>query len=83
MKASTQSTWAWGAGLPRFLNIPGENLMGVYSANEYLTRGNLMKAYLFPEYDTPLVNGEHVCVFGGGNVAMDSLRTAMRMARMM
>ena len=68
-----------GAGLPRFLGIPGENLMGVYSANEYLTRSNLMKAYLFPEYDTPLVKGDHVCVFGGGNVAMDSLRTAMRM----
>jgi glutamate synthase (NADPH/NADH) small chain len=68
-----------GAGLPRFLNIPGENLMGVYSANEYLTRSNLMKAYLFPEYDTPLVKGKNVVVFGGGNVAMDSLRTAMRM----
>jgi glutamate synthase (NADPH/NADH) small chain len=68
-----------GAGLPRFLGIPGENLMGVYSANEYLTRSNLMKAYLFPEYDTPLVKGQHVCVFGGGNVAMDTLRTAMRM----
>jgi len=68
-----------GAGLPTFLKIPGENLIGVYSANEYLTRSNLMKAYLFPEYDTPLVRGEHVCVFGGGNVAMDSLRTAMRM----
>lgn len=68
-----------GAGLPRFVGVPGENLIGVYSANEYLTRANLMKAYLFPEYDTPLVRGEHVCVFGGGNVAMDSLRTAMRM----
>ncbi|CAO0820130.1 Sulfide dehydrogenase subunit alpha [Desulfarculales bacterium] len=68
-----------GAGLPSFLKIPGENLIGVYSANEYLTRSNLMKAYLFPEYDTPLVKGEHVCVFGGGNVAMDSLRTSMRM----
>lgn len=68
-----------GAGLPRFLGVPGENLMGVYSANEYLTRSNLMKAYLFPEYDTPLVKGEHVCVFGGGNVAMDALRTALRM----
>ncbi len=68
-----------GAGLPRFLNIPGENLMGVYSANEYLTRSNLMKAYLFPEYDTPLVKGKNVVVFGGGNVAMDSLRTSMRM----
>jgi glutamate synthase (NADPH/NADH) small chain len=68
-----------GAGLPRFLSIPGENLMGVYSANEYLTRSNLMKAYRFPEYDTPLVTGDHVCVFGGGNVAMDALRTSMRM----
>ena len=68
-----------GAGLPSFVGVPGENLIGVYSANEYLTRANLMKGYLFPEYDTPLVSGEHVCVFGGGNVAMDSLRTAMRM----
>lgn len=68
-----------GAGLPSFVGVPGENLIGVYSANEYLTRANLMKGYLFPEYDTPLVGGEHVCVFGGGNVAMDSLRTAMRM----
>lgn len=68
-----------GAGLPRFLNIPGENLVGIYSANEYLTRANLMKAYLFPEYDTPLVKGKDVAVFGAGNVAMDSARTAMRM----
>ncbi len=68
-----------GAGLPSFVGVPGENLIGVYSANEYLTRANLMKGYLFPEYDTPLVSGKHVCVFGGGNVAMDSLRTAMRM----
>ncbi len=68
-----------GAGLPRFLGVPGENAIGVYSANEYLTRSNLMKAYLFPEYDTPLVKGKKVVVFGGGNVAMDSLRTAMRM----
>ena len=68
-----------GAGLPRFLGVPGENMMGIYSANEYLTRSNLMKAYLFPDYDTPLVKGKRVCVFGGGNVAMDSLRTAMRM----
>jgi glutamate synthase (NADPH/NADH) small chain len=68
-----------GAGLPSFLKVPGENLMGIYSANEYLTRSNLMKAYLFPQYDTPLVKGQHVCVFGGGNVAMDSLRTAIRM----
>lgn len=68
-----------GAGLPRFLNIPGENLIGIYSANEYLTRANLMKAYLFPEYDTPLVRGKDVVVFGAGNVAMDSARTAMRL----
>jgi glutamate synthase (NADPH/NADH) small chain len=68
-----------GAGLPRFLNIPGENLIGIYSANEYLTRANLMKAYLFPEYDTPLVRGKDVIVFGAGNVAMDSARTAMRL----
>lgn len=68
-----------GAGLPRFLNIPGENLINIYSANEYLTRANLMKAYLFPEYDTPLARGKEVVVLGGGNVAMDSARTAMRM----
>lgn len=68
-----------GAGLPRFLNIPGENLIGIYSANEYLTRSNLMKAYLFPEYDTPIAMGKNVAVFGAGNVAMDSARTAMRL----
>jgi glutamate synthase (NADPH/NADH) small chain len=68
-----------GAGLPKFLNIPGENLQGVYSANEYLTRINLMKAYLFPEYDTPVIAGKVVAVFGGGNVAMDSARTALRL----
>ena len=68
-----------GAGLPRFLGVPGENLIGIYSANEYLTRSNLMKAYLFPEYDTPLVQGKNVAVFGAGNVAMDSARTALRM----
>jgi len=68
-----------GAGLPRFLNIPGENLIGLYSANEYLTRSNLMKAYLFPEYDTPIAKGKNVAVFGAGNVAMDSARTAMRL----
>jgi len=68
-----------GAGLPRFLNIPGENLIGIYSANEYLTRSNLMKAYLFPEYDTPIALGKNVAVFGAGNVAMDSARTAMRL----
>lgn len=68
-----------GAGLPTFMNIPGENLNGVYSANEYLTRSNLMKAYRFPEYDTPIVRGRNVAVIGGGNVAMDSARTAMRL----
>jgi len=68
-----------GAGLPSFLNIPGENLIGIYSANEYLTRANLMKAYLFPQYDTPIVKGKNVVVLGAGNVAMDSARTAMRL----
>ncbi len=68
-----------GAGLPQFLNIPGENYNGVYSANEFLTRTNLMKAYLFPEYDTPIKIGKHVCVVGGGNVAMDSARCALRL----
>ena len=68
-----------GAGLPWFMGIPGENLGGVYSANEYLTRANLMKAYAFPEYDTPIVRGRQVCVVGGGNVAMDSARTALRL----
>ncbi len=68
-----------GAGLPRFLNIPGENLIGVLSANEYLTRTNLMKGYLFPKYDTPVPKGKDVVVLGAGNVAMDSARTAMRL----
>ena len=68
-----------GAGLPQFLNIPGENFCGVYSANEYLTRSNLMKAYLFPKYDTPIARGKNVAVFGAGNVAMDSARTALRL----
>ncbi|MFO8011310.1 MAG: NADPH-dependent glutamate synthase [Dehalococcoidia bacterium] len=68
-----------GAGLPMFLNIPGENLNGIYSANEYLTRTNLMKAYLFPEYDTPIKKSRRVAVIGGGNVAMDSARCAMRL----
>ncbi len=67
-----------GAGLPVFLNIPGENLNGVYSANEYLTRTNLMKSYLFPEYDTPIAKARGVVVFGGGNTAMDAVRTAKR-----
>jgi glutamate synthase (NADPH/NADH) small chain len=68
-----------GAGLPRFMNLPGENLIGIYSANEYLTRTNLMKGYLFPEYDTPVARGKNVVVLGAGNVAMDSARTAMRL----
>ena len=68
-----------GAGLPLFLGIPGENLNGIYSANEFLTRANLMKAYLFPEYDTPIRVGKNVAVFGGGNVAMDSARVALRL----
>jgi len=68
-----------GAGLPRFMGIPGENLNGVYSANEYLTRSNLMKAYLFPQYDTPIVRGKRVAILGGGNVAMDAARTALRL----
>jgi len=68
-----------GAGLPMFLGVPGEDLGGVYSANEYLTRSNLMKAYRFPEYDTPVVRGKRVCVVGGGNVAMDAARTALRL----
>ena len=69
---------AIGAGLPKFMNIPGENLKGVISANEYLTRSNLMKAYDFPNYKTPPVRGKNVIVIGGGNVAMDSARTALR-----
>ncbi len=68
-----------GAGAPRFLNVPGENLNGVYSANEYLTRVNLMKAYKFPEYDTPIKQGNKVAVVGGGNVAMDAARCAVRL----
>jgi glutamate synthase (NADPH/NADH) small chain len=68
-----------GAGLPAFMGIPGEHFGGVCSANEYLTRSNLMKAYAFPAYDTPLVRGRNVCVVGGGNVAMDAARTARRL----
>jgi glutamate synthase (NADPH/NADH) small chain len=68
-----------GAGLPMFLNIPGENANGIYSANEWLTRTNLMKAYLFPDYDTPLKVGKKVAVIGGGNVAMDAARCALRL----
>jgi glutamate synthase (NADPH/NADH) small chain len=68
-----------GAGLPIFMNIPGENLNGVFSANEFLTRANLMKAFRFPEYDTPIKVGKKVAVVGGGNVAMDAARTALRL----
>ena len=68
-----------GAGLPRFMNLPGENLVGILSANEYLTRANLMKAYKFPEVDTPIPIGRNVVVLGAGNVAMDAARTAMRL----
>jgi len=68
-----------GAGLPRFMRIPGENLGGVYSANEFLIRVNLMKGYLFPEYDTPIRIGKNVAVIGGGNVAMDSARCSLRL----
>ena len=70
-----------GAGLPYFLNIPGENLIGIYSSNEFLTRVNLMKAYDFPNHDTPVIDmkGKNVAVFGGGNTAMDSVRTSLRL----
>ena len=68
-----------GAGLPWFMSIPGENLNGVYSANEYLTRLNLMKGFLFPEYHTPVKNHKKVAVVGGGNVAMDCARSALRL----
>jgi glutamate synthase (NADPH/NADH) small chain len=72
---------AVGAGLPNFLNIKGENLNGVYSSNEFLTRVNLMKAYKFPEYDTPVFDckDKNVAVFGGGNTAMDAVRTSKRL----
>jgi len=69
---------AVGAGAPMFMNIPGENLIGVFSANEFLTRVNLMKAYL-KDYDTPVIVGERVCVIGAGNVAMDAARTSLRL----
>jgi len=67
-----------GAGLPEFMNVPGENLKGVYSANEYLTRTNLMEAYS-PDADTPIIRGKRVCVIGGGNTAMDAVRTSKRL----
>ncbi|MFX0124859.1 MAG: NADPH-dependent glutamate synthase [Candidatus Hodarchaeota archaeon] len=70
---------ASGAGTPNFLKIPGENLKGVYSANEFLTRVNLLKGYDFPEYDTPVSVGEKVAVIGAGNVAMDAARTSLRL----
>jgi len=72
---------AVGAGLPYFLNIPGENLIGIYSSNEFLTRVNLMKAYRFPDYDTPVFNchDKNIAVFGGGNTAMDAVRTSKRL----
>ena len=72
---------AVGAGLPQFLNIEGENLVRVYSANEFLTRINLMKAYKFPEYATPINIGKRVAVIGGGNVALDSARVALRLGK--
>jgi len=70
---------ATGAGLPTFMGIPGENLLGVYSANEFLTRTNLMRAYNFGETDTPIARGKRVMVVGGGNVTMDSARSALRL----
>lgn len=70
---------ATGAGAPHFMGIPGEQLIGVYSANEFLTRVNLMKAYKFPEYDTPIRAGKRVAVIGGGNTAMDSVRVSRRL----
>ncbi len=68
-----------GAGLPKFMNIKGEDLNGVFSANEYLTRTNLMRAFEFPKYDTPIIPGKNVVVIGAGNVAMDAARTAIRL----
>jgi glutamate synthase (NADPH) small chain len=68
-----------GAGLPNFMGIPGENLIGIYSSNEYLTRSNLMRAFDFPNNDTPIIKGKNVAVLGGGNTAMDSVRTSLRL----
>ena len=68
-----------GAGLPKFMRVPGENLNNIFSANEFLSRVNLMNAYMFPEYDTPVPEGKRVAVIGGGNTAMDSARTALRL----
>ena len=80
MKAGTDAVFIGsGAGLPRFMGISGENLGGIYSANEFLIRNNLMKAFEFPEYDTPMRIGKHVVVIGGGNVAMDCARSSMRL----
>src|SRR5438552_18236137 len=72
-----------GAGLPQFMNIPGEHLNGVYSANEFLTRINLMHAYKFPRYDEPMVDfrGKNVAVIGGGNTALDAIRSALQIGR--
>jgi glutamate synthase (NADPH/NADH) small chain len=71
-----------GAGIPSFMNLPGENSLNVYSANEFLTRINLMRAYTFPVAHTPVNIGEHVCVIGGGNTAMDAARCALRLQKM-
>ncbi len=70
-----------GAGTPYFMGVPGENMNGVFSANEFLARSNLMRAHLFPEYDTPIKIGKKVAVIGGGNVAMDAARTALRLGK--
>jgi glutamate synthase (NADPH/NADH) small chain len=80
MKTGTDAVFIGsGAGLPQFTGCPGENLGGIYSANEFLIRVNLMKAYAFPDYDTPIRIGKHVVVIGGGNVAMDCARCALRL----
>ncbi|MEM4733118.1 MAG: NADPH-dependent glutamate synthase, partial [Candidatus Bathyarchaeia archaeon] len=80
MKSGTDAVFIGsGAGLPQFTGCPGENLGGIYSANEFLIRVNLMKAYAFPDYDTPIRIGKHVVVIGGGNVAMDCARCALRL----